>query len=171
MIIALVGKPGSGKSYFAKFFGERTRIDLIIVDDYIREHIYKMVNIKNPCKLSQFVYSSLEDRFTLECHSNNDVINSFKQRILTDIRVRTEFEDLLYNLVFEPVLFYYHNMKKDLIIDGILPRFVNGNSLIDIVLTPVASEDERERRLIQRGVSKARIQELQKLTEEVFNVF
>lgn len=76
-------------------------------------------------------------------------------------KLRTKLEDFLYLHVFAPLL----KDKKDIIVDGILPRFIEKGKF-DLILYAYINEDERIRRLLGRGVTQKQIAQIDSMQED-----
>jgi dephospho-CoA kinase len=156
MKIALIGKAGTGKSTLARLFWE---IGWTVID--CDKEVHKAYEYTE-CKGDIFNY--------LVVTYGADIIDGRSQKInrkkLAEIlaskpRQKELLEDLLYEKVFKPLIKNASKHHTNVLVDGILPRFVTKD--FDLVLYAWIDEKERMRRLRNRGVSKNQIKYLNQI--------
>ena len=151
MKIAIVGKSGCGKTTLTKLFDPEERYTIICCDEIVHQHYKDLIFWKEGYLYYNFFNKNFKECFSKEhdfdCSKLEDIVikNHFR---------REQLEDFFYNRVFRPLIVSLPNI----IVDGIIPRFTN--KLFDIVLYAYVPKKERVKRLLGRGMSKQRIEEI-----------
>lgn len=156
MKIALIGKAGTGKSTLAKLFWT-IGWTVIHCDDEVHKSYTE----------SRAVRNYLVHLFGAEIFDNrNETINRKKlAKILADnSQYRELLENFLYKVIFKPLINEASKHHKNVLIDGILPRFATKG--FDLVLCAWIDDKKRMRRLQKRGVSKRQIQYINQIQKD-----
>lgn len=181
MRIAIIGPAGSGKSTLVKKIEQSqyvlrnehgTHDFLCISCDEVINNIYEHGD--PDCEIIKFIRKICPRSVRIEncepteikaAYVNKNILGSF---ILKNKKERTKLENLAFNVIVEKI--NHFSWKDDIIVDGILPRFIN-RMKFDYVLYVCTDEKERTRRLKKRGVSPKRIKEIQSVQKKMFKDF
>jgi len=159
MKIALIGKAGTGKSTLAKLFWT---IGWTVIN--CDEEVHKAYEYTE-CKDDIFNY--------LVVTYGADIIDGRAQKInrkkLAKILAnnpwkRKKLEDLLYEKIFKPLIKKASQYHKNVLVDGILPRFATKG--FDLVLYAWIDNKERLRRLRGRGMDNSQIAKIDQIQSE-----
>lgn len=146
MKIAIIGYAGVGKTTITKMLN-LPGYKVIHVDEIVNE-LYDSENI-----VSEYIRSKFPQCITDEKINKKILGDILLKNDSTGEKQREEFEDLLYKKIFFPMICD----EKDIIVDGVLPRFADD---FDLVLFAYINEEERIKRLKGRGVTPERIKQI-----------
>ncbi len=167
MKIAIIGPAGSGKTTIARELTLQNLHPIYLNCDNIVAGIYCDTNndeveyIKKVCP--QCVAKEIRtSRFEI----NYEVIEIDRSILGTYLTKHKKERTHLENLIFETInVLVQHN--ENVIVDGLLPRFLK-KIKFDYVLYVHTGKKERRQRLLNRGVSKKRIKEIESMQKDMF---
>jgi dephospho-CoA kinase len=153
MKIGIYGKAGSGKTTISALF-KNSGYKIVNCDEMVKEAYISNSVIRD------FISKNHGEVICIDPREGFQTLVVDKDRLIkvliSDKLFREQLENLLFKQIFKPLL-YKHS---DIIMDGILPKFCER---FDTVLFASCDEKERVRRLAKRGMSKARIKEIDQL--------
>ena len=153
MKIAILGPAGSGKSTLSNKFSS-LGLKVIEVDKIVHESY----------ESNEMILRFLKT-FVPECIVDGKVSRKILGTALfQDTNLRETLEEIFFEKVFVPLL---EELKDDFIIDGLMPKYVNRINF-DSVIYVHTPEEERVKRLLNRGVTPSRIKEIVSVQKNIF---
>ncbi len=164
MKIAIIGPAGSGKSTIAEELNSDLgymNCDNIVAGIYCDMNSNEVKYIKKVCPQC-FVKEVRTSRF-----ETNHEVEEIDRNILGTYLAKHKKERIhLENLIFETIKTSIRH-EENVIVDGLLPRFLK-KIKFDYVLYVHTDKKERRKRLLNRGVSKKRIKEIESMQKDMF---
>jgi dephospho-CoA kinase len=152
MKIAIIGPAGAGKSTISKQL-EISGLKIIEADKVVHE-AYESNEI-----ILRFLHTFLPECF-VQNKVNRKILGS---ALFQDTNLRDTLEELFYQKVFVPILEELDNY----VIDGLMPKFLK-KITFDSVIYIHTPEEERVKRLLNRGVTLSRIKEIFSIQKNLF---
>jgi dephospho-CoA kinase len=154
MKIAIIGPAGAGKSTLTRYFKSNNshiiECDAVIHDAFINNRV---------------VIEWIRKTFSDAVFENGIISRKLLGTVVfANAELRTLLEDFLYETVLLPTT--STSTASTIIVDGILPRFIDAS--FDQVIYVYLTEEERISRLLKRGVSRERIDEILKVQRDIF---
>lgn len=164
MKIAVVGKSGSGKSFTTAMLMESCRLKGFIhinVDAHVKALYTAQNNI-----MFDYIKSNGRSQKTFTNDDGSIKVDEWGCFILSNESARTRFEDFLFNRIFKPIL--TDTDAQNIIIDGLMPRFLKCGVEFDQVIYITAPLVNRVANLTNRKVSINRIKEIFAIQQNLF---
>ena len=164
MRIAVVGKSGSGKSYTTAMLIESCRMKGFVHIN-VDEQVKALYEERNSAVLDYIKSNGRSPKTFINDDGSINIID-WGVFILSCENARLRFEDFLYENFFKPAL--VRLSTADVIIDGLMPRFLTKDIEFDQVIYITAPLINRVANLTNRKVSINRIKEIFAIQQDLF---
>lgn len=150
MILGIVGKAGSGKSYVSKILEENFKKSIVIDVDRVGHYVLTLFYVKE----------KLKETFGEEIFDENDEIDRKKlgEIVFNDNSKLEKLNKIVHSEIYKEIEKKLNNYLKKydiILIDAALLFKIGLDKLCDKILLVDASEEERYKRLIKkRNISK-----------------
>jgi dephospho-CoA kinase len=156
MRIAIIGKAGCGKTTFAKLLHQLEGYTVIHVDELVS---------KDYADHGSKLYAYIQNHFPFAI--SRDTRDIWKSILAKELSTNKKKREQLENYIYATIIFDIIHDKKNIIVDGVMPRFID--SSFDMVLYAHVNKLTRRCRLTGRGVSPERIKQIEKMQKNWIN--